>query len=283
MFRHHDTTYGSTFLSCFGRDLSCDLFNEDIELRHVSGHICTQYRTVQRVGLHIERNGLIDQARMRFQHFTGSSRTRKGYRISVLYMIQDTSGRTTDQLQRTIRQDTGCNNIFYDCLGKEGSYCSGFHNRRNTSHQVNRNFLQHTPYREVECIDMDGYATLRYHNVMTNEGTTFGKRRYITIYIKRFVRKLAAEGSISKQVTNTTFNIYPAIGTGSTGKGRYFIIAFFTIQQVQGQCLQHSAALMKGHFSQGRTTYFTCIIHHGTKIQLFTVCYKQCIAGNGII
>ena len=63
---------------------------------------------------------------------------------------------------------------------------------------------------------MYGHTMLRYHNMVSNKGVLFTEPYSFSVNIKRFVGKFFAQASIGKEITNSSFNVYPAIGFGSS-------------------------------------------------------------------
>jgi hypothetical protein len=72
---------------------------------------------------------------------------------------------------------------------------------------------------------------------MAHKGAAFAQAHRFAIGAVRQVGKLAAQGSVGKQVADAAFNIDPAIGARGTGVVRDLVKFFFVLQQVQCQRL----------------------------------------------
>src|SRR6185436_6974230 len=147
----------------------------------------------------------------------------------------------------------------------------GLHNCWDTSEQVHSNFLEHTPNREVECIDMNGNTFQRYTDMMTNEGSAFGDHLHIAIHIKCFIGKFPpAFAGINEEVTDASIDINPGIIFCSPGSCAQRVKLFFLFIEMQCKCFEHSCPLMKGHFPEFCAPGFAGIVEHAFKINAFT-------------
>src|SRR5688572_15095101 len=142
--------------------------------------------------------------------------TRKSDDILIGDMVENSIGGTTNQLQTSFRQNFRINDIFHHCFGKKRSDRGRFNYSRNTCHEIHGNFLQHSPNREIECIDMYSHSMFRNADMMPDESSVLGKFYGITFETERGIRKLLSQTRIGEKVSDAAFDIDPTINPGST-------------------------------------------------------------------
>ncbi len=103
--RYYDAADSCTLLPCFCSYLAHYFFNKQIEFGRTGLHIRGKDTAVKRVCLHVERNSLRQNTRVRFEHAACRCRTCEGHYILRFYIIQYATGRAAYKLQRALRQD----------------------------------------------------------------------------------------------------------------------------------------------------------------------------------
>src|SRR5690606_15662955 len=109
------------------------------------------------------------------------------------HMIEHVTCATADQLQCALREDSAGDYFLHHCFGEVRGYCCGFNHSRHSCQEVNGNLLQHSPHREIVCIDVNGNAFLRNKHVCANESIILTQIVCFAIYSIHLIRKLSSE------------------------------------------------------------------------------------------
>ena len=130
---------------------------------------------------------------------------------------------------------------------------------------------------------MNSHTFFRNADMMSDEGIVLTQTSSISIDAKCFIGELAAETAISKQVSDSTFNINPAINSCSTCCPGNFIEIFFFGIQMHRQCFQHPSPLVERHLPQLYSAGTACIVEHFPEIESFTAGRCNNITVNRIV
>src|SRR5664279_4036168 len=101
-------------------------------------------------------------------------------------------------------------------FSKKAGAGSGLNNCRHTSEQIDSNFFEHAPDREIISIDMNGHSLPGYKNMLGHEGIILAQVYGISVNTKRLIRKFSSQGSIGKKISNAAFQVYPGIRSCGT-------------------------------------------------------------------
>jgi hypothetical protein len=88
-------------------------------------------------------------------------------------MIEQVSGASADELQSSFRQKTGLDHRLHHPICEVRSYRCGFHDCRNAGKECRREFLKHSPAREIECVNVNRNAFKRHANMPPDKGSVF--------------------------------------------------------------------------------------------------------------
>ena len=116
---------------------------------------------------------------------------------------------------------------------------------------------------------MDCHAFFGYKDMVADKMTTLAKVNRFAIDAERLIGKSSSQGSIGKKISDSAFDINPAIRPGSTGLITDVVEFFKVIAQMHCQCSQHPSAFVEGHPSQSRVADFSTVFEDSGKIESF--------------
>ncbi len=111
-------------------------------------------------------------------------------------MVQEIAGGATNQLEGAGREDTGINNGAHHGFSQKTGNGGGFHDSRHTGQPIDSYFFKHTPYREIEGIDMDGNSFFWNQQVGAHKSGGLAQVMAFAIHGIRLVGKFTSQGGI---------------------------------------------------------------------------------------
>ena len=103
-------------------------------------------------------------------------------------------------------------------LRQIGGLAGRLHDSRHSREQRGRQFLQDSPAREIEGVDMDGDPFERREDMLAGKGLIARQLVRFPVEQEVRIRQLApALGCIGEEGTDAAFDVDPAIGPGRMG------------------------------------------------------------------
>jgi hypothetical protein len=100
--RHDGAADGRALLPGLDRHLTHQLLHEEVELGVVGRHVVGQDGAVERIGLGIEGDAVLEQVRPRAQQGGGVGTAGKRHHVLPVEAIEQVPGAADDQLQGTL-------------------------------------------------------------------------------------------------------------------------------------------------------------------------------------
>ena len=113
-------------------------------------------------------------------------------------MIKHIACASADQLQCPFRKDLTGNNFPHHGFGQVTGHRCGFNNSGHSCQEIHRNFFQHSPNREIECVDMYSNAFPGYKYMRTHETVVLSKIMALAVDAKNIVGKFSAQRCVGK-------------------------------------------------------------------------------------
>ena len=264
-------------------DFAHHFANEEVEFLAVRPGIRSQDGGVEAVGLHGETHRIVDDGGVSLQHAPRGRGARKGHHVLTGDTIEQIAHRARDELERTFRQQAGLDDPPDHQLRQIGGLAGRLHDSRHSREQRGRQFLQDSPAREIEGVDMDGDPFERREDMLAGKGLI--ARQLVRFPVEQEVRigQLApAFGCIGEKGTDAAFDVDPAIGPGRTGCGRQGVELLLARHQGLADGLEHQRAVVEAQPAQRRAAHFPAMGEHGGEVNPAGVDPRDRVAGRGI-
>ncbi|MPM21378.1 hypothetical protein SDC9_67822 [bioreactor metagenome] len=204
------------------------------------------------------------------QPCSGGGRAGEGHQVAVVQMVQQVAGRAGDELQRALRQQTGCDHQTDagpgDVAGRGGRLDDG----RHAGQEGRRELLQHAPDREVEGIDLHRHAGAAGVDVLTLEAVVLGEDLDRTVDDDVAVRQFTASlRGVGEQRPDATVDVGEVVLRGRPGGVRQVVQLVLVGGQVLGELLEQQSTFVDGQCAEGALPDRTGEVHRGRGVEAF--------------
>src|SRR5581483_8664647 len=245
------SSYSGTLLPGLYRHLSDDFFDKKIELVSAGRRVHAEHREIQRVGLLVEPDGVLDHRLTGLER--APSRSRAGERDGVLtrHVVEQIAGAATEQLDRAGGQDPRLDDGFDDRFSQERGDRGRLDDRRYAREECRREFLQHAPDGEIERVDLDRRAFDGHADVPTDERTALGEIFRRAIDVEPLIRKFAAAAAaVREQRAESAVDVDPRVALGCAGRLGDLVEPILAFHEILAEGFEHPGSVVERQVAQ---------------------------------
>ena len=266
--RHDRATNRGAFLAGLRRHLADDLLHEEVELLSAGDRVGAKDRAVERVSLHVESHGMLDDGPTFLQETSGRCGAGESDGVLLRDVREQVACAAANELERAFGEDVRGDHLSKHCLSEIRRDRRRLDDRRNAGEQRRGELLQHPPARKIEGIDVERHSLERHTDVATDKRPAFRQRLDRAVDVKRFVGELAPSAAgVREKRTDASFDVDPRIGLRRTGRRGKRIESLLPLHQVPRHGLEHRGPPMKRQGAQLRPAHPSRVVGHRSEVQ----------------
>ena len=179
--RNERAPNGGAFLPRLHRHLLHDLLHEEVELLAARRRVGPKHREVERVGLGVEADVVVEDRRLRPERACRLGRAGERHGALGIVVIEEVAGAAAHELDGTVGEDPRLDHGAEHRFGEVGGQRRRLHDRGHAGEQRRRQLLEHPPDRKVEGIDVHRHALERDAYVPADEGAALRQRFHLAV------------------------------------------------------------------------------------------------------
>ena len=251
--RHEGPPDRGALLAGLDRHLGDQLPDVQVELRRARPGLGTEDGAVQRVRLGVEPYRPPDDGRVGPQLPGGGRRPGERHQVLLAQVIEQVADAAAHQLDRAFRQQPGV----HDQLDQPGRQVRGLGGRldqaRHAGDERGSEFLQRTPDREVERVDLHRDPVQRSEDVLADEGPALAERLDRPLGEDRVVRQLTPGlAGVAEQHADAAVDVELGVAEGRAGPGGQGVKLRAVLAQQRPERLEQRRPLVEGQLAQRR-------------------------------
>ena len=234
-------------------DLGDDAGDEEVEFLGAGGGIGSEQGKVQGVRLGEEAGAAIAHAVQAAEVLGRIRRTGEGDGVLFGQMVEERSDVTGDELDGTIRQQTGLDHVGHDGAGQVGSVGGGFDDDGDTGDEHGAELLEHAPDGEVEGVDLECQTLPGGEDMAADEGAVLRQALDSSVEVDRGVGHLpTCHAGVGEEGADAAFDVDESVALGRAGGKSNLVVVLGPLHEVGAELLQDHAALVEGQLLQFR-------------------------------
>src|SRR6202165_2106270 len=255
-------------LTRLGGDLPTYLLDEEVEFLRPCHGIWPEDRAVEGVGLGVEPRGPDGDRLVSPQRCGRVRASREGNEVLATEVIEQVADTAAPQLHGALRERSRRDDVAHHGGGEVCRRAGRFDDRRYSGEHRGRELLEHAPYREIECVDLQGDAGERRVHVPPDKGSFLADGLDVAVDEHVAVGQLApGTAAVREERAAAAVDIACGVAAGRAGRGGQRIVRGLVGVEVGGECLQCRGTSLKGHALEGRSAGSARVLDHRLRIE----------------